>query len=107
MEQLVEPMCLHVKPVGRLTKPTLGLDRLTDVKAAALMTVATLVVVVMALTTLNLREDSESLVDVSAGVPLLERLTYKWGRLIVYLLHFRNINSNKDNYSNKTFLRKR
>jgi len=45
MEQLVEPMCLHVKPVGRSTKPTLGPEKLTDLKAAALMTIATLVVV--------------------------------------------------------------
>ena len=51
MEQLVEPMCLHVKPVGRSTKPTLGPEKLTDLKAAALMTIATLVVVVIAPTT--------------------------------------------------------
>ena len=31
--------------------------------------------------------DSESLVDVGAGTPLLERLAHKWGRLFVYLLH--------------------
>ena len=31
--------------------------------------------------------DSESLVDVGAGTPLLERMAYKWGRLFVYLLH--------------------
>ena len=31
--------------------------------------------------------DSESLVDVGIGTPLLERMAYKWGRLFVYLLH--------------------
>ena len=50
--------------------------------------------------------DSESLVDVGAGTPLLERLAYKWGRLFVYLLH-ENIDSNKNNHRNKTFFKKR
>ena len=50
--------------------------------------------------------DSESLVDVGAGTPLLERMAYKWGRLFVYLLHEEHqLQQKQQNYLKKKKIR--
>ena len=78
-------VCLHVE-TGRLTKQTHCLESLTDKKAVALMTSATLVAVI-ALIQWNRLMDSKALVDVETWAPLLEPLALKRGLLFGYLFY--------------------